>query len=249
MHSSNISFLNFSDNNSLVISGSVNDNYVNLWHLKSKTTDPLIKLLTNSVVCKASLYFMEKGVYHCFCYNKKFIFGYKLILSEINPDMPQNPELEIGFQDTSSSSRENSTSLLSLEKNTNDSIFFIYGNPYLLKSKVIKYAKNPREFKEKSIQIQKLNKNNLEKSNTNLHEQNQKVLNEIEMNENLEDTTEINSEFKTILTKIKDGNKNNEVSTKINDSKISLLNVLRNSVINNDNKAFDWALNQKVILL
>ena len=66
------------------------------------------------------------------------------------------------------------------------------------------------------------------------------------MNENMEETVEVNSEFKTILQKIKESKREKEASNKINDSKISLLNVLRNSVINNDNKAFDWALNQKV---
>jgi len=198
------------------------------------STEPLIKLLTNSVVCRANLYFIEKGVYHCFCYNKKFIFGYKLVLSEINTSIPQNPELEIGFADNN---------LLAFEKNSSESIIFVYGNPFLLKSKIIKYAKSPKEFKESHIQIQKIS---TKTNNTQLkNEQNQKVLGEIEMNEN-EEEAEINSEFKTILDKIKDGNREREALNKVNESKISLLNVLRNAVINNDNKAFDWALNQKV---
>jgi len=184
---------------------------------------------------------MEKGVYHCFCYNKKLIFGYKLIISELNPDMPQNPQLEISFAENN---------LLALEKNSSDSIFFVYGTPFLLKSKVVRYAKSNREFKESSIQIQKISKSNqLQEKNKESQEQNQKVLGDIEMDDNKEYDVEINSEFKTILQKIKESKKEIESNNKISDSKISLLNVLRNAVINNDNKAFDWALNQKVIKL
>jgi hypothetical protein len=174
---------------------------------------------------------MEKGVYHCFCYNKKFIFGYKLILSELSLDKPQVPELEISFAENN---------LLALEKNSTESLFFVYGNPFLLKSKVVKYAKNTREFKETSIQIQKINKINQEnlKMKGERGHKDEKVLGEIDMNENIEETVEVNSEFKTILQKIKESKKENEATNKMNDSKISLLNVLRNAVINNDNKAF-----------
>jgi len=184
---------------------------------------------------------MEKGVYHCFCYNKKLICGYKLIISELNPDMPRNPQLEISFAENN---------LLALEKNSSDSIFFVYGTPFLLKSKVVRYAKSNREFKESSIQIQKISKSNqLQEKNKESQEHLQKVLGDIEMDDNKKYDAEINSEFKTILQKIKESKKETESNNKISDSKISLLNVLRNAVINNDNKAFDWALNQKVIKL
>jgi hypothetical protein len=138
--------------------------------------------------------------------------------------------------------------LLNVEVTSTHSLSILFGNSVHLYNKIIKYSKDSKNIKENLIKISsKINEADSKQLN-HLNKNNHDVLNEIQMNENnlvnSKATIEVkDNEFRNILmsTEIPNTDEVNKVST----NKITLVNVIRNSLINNDIKNFEWALSQK----
>jgi hypothetical protein len=100
-------------------------------------------------------------------------------------------------------------------------LVILYGSVYNLHSKFIKYAKNAREFKQiKSDLLATKGEEVVASSGVNQA----RVVNEIKpyVEDNILQATNLTG-----------------------DNKVSLINVLRNSIINNDIQSLEWAINQQ----
>lgn len=256
-HSSDISFLTFSSDGKFVISMTDKDYFINLWYKKNKN-EPLITLQKNSLTVLSEMKLMEKGVYHLFSYHKTNLYGYKIVLDEIDPSVPVKPSFEIEFPEKNLVKCQIANSEVD-NKKFGQNLFVIYGkafNASNLHTRLIKYSKNARNFKEfanfritsKDQETQKNTKKgvNVSKSVT--------ILNEIQMSGNCENetptsTTDNENENIKIISPIEKKStpkkSEEEKSISLTDEKISLLNIIKNSIINNDNSTFQWALDQK----
>ncbi len=77
--------------------------------------------------------------------------------------------------------------LMNNETNKIQSLFILYGTPFKVMTKTIKYAKNYVEFKESNIVINStLNQENIQtkQSKGDINNKNAKILNEVEMSNN-----------------------------------------------------------------
>lgn len=234
-HSSEINFLKFSSDGKFIISMTNKDYFINIWY-KKNINEPLITLQRNTHTTFAEMKFIDKGIYHFFTYNKATLFGYKLILDEIDPTVPVKSSFEIEFLEKN---------LINMEIPSNQdikkpmNIFILYGkafNAANLSTKVVSYSKNARAFKE-SLKISQKDQEKLVLT-TGVNTTGVKIINEIEMGNSAIITDEFNLKVtKEIVPNVEEVALENE--------KISLLNIIRNSIVNNDNSTLQWALDQK----
>ena len=245
VHSSEINSLNFSSDGKFVISMTSKDYFIYLWY--KKNAEPLITLQKNSLTVSSEMKFIEKGVYHLFSYNKSTLYGYKLILEEIDPSVPVKSAFEVEFPE-----KNLIKSQMTFDKADNSkhpqSLFLIFGkafNAHSLNTRVIKYSKSGRVFKEGGDSVlhitSKSNEEGQVKKGVNVNTV--KIINEIQMGENYSPE---NGQSYVSTDAVNDAKKN-LLSNEINlvDEKISLLNIIGNSIINNDSATFQWALDQK----
>jgi hypothetical protein len=237
-HSSKIKNLHFSDDGQLIISSTNKDYYVSIWHKKTKDI-PLFILQTSFIPIGIRLYHLDKGIYHGFVYNRSKLQGYKLIIEELNPNQPIKSNFEVEFTDKNLLN----ISLINNGLNLPLSINTLLGNPYNLITKSIKYANNYKNFKNINSKISISNDNYSDNIKNNKLNKGT-VLNDIEMNNEYNKIDLDNNELVKVF-------RNNKENGKINlkgEDKISLINIINNSIINNDLKNFEWVLNQKVKL-
>jgi hypothetical protein len=260
-HSSDISFLSFSSDGKFVISMTNKDYFINLWYKKNKN-EPLMTLQKNSLTVLSEMKLMEKGVYHLFSYNKSIIYGYKLILDEIDPTVPVKPNFEIEFPEKNLIKCQISNNEVDNKKFAQN-LFVIYGkafNASSLHTRLIKYSKNARNFKEfENYKITSKDHENDRTVKKGVNVSNSvTILNEIQMSGNFENqtptsTTDNENENVKITPAIENKKtpkkSEEEKNISLTDEKISLLNIIKNSIINNDNNTFQWALDQKDINL
>ena len=242
MHSSFISNINFSTDGKYVISITNKDYYLYIWSKNSKKNEdsntiiPYVTLPKTSLTSNAVMIHMENGLYHIFTHNEKLVLGYLLDTNHVDLS---NPIVKLNFSEDDLISIK---ILKDSEKSKGaQTIFYIHGktfNSTYIKSGKIKYSKNIKELKQLDITIEPITKNNKSTKNNVIVPSTFKILNEIEMADNSlivdfeKDVTSVTS-LKTVeLEKIEDG-------------KFSLLNILKNSIINSDFNTFSWALEQK----
>lgn len=241
-HSSKIKNLHFSDDGQFIVSSTNKDYSVFVWNKKAKDT-PLFILQTTFIPTLIKINQIEKGIYHSFVCNKSKLQGFKLIVDELTPNHPVNFNFEIEFVEKN---------LLNIDfinngSNSAFSLVALIGNPYNLVTKQIKYANNSKNFKNINSKISINNSNNEDDSKDKIKSKAGNathVLNDIEMNT---EYTKTDLENNDLAKSFRNLNNDGKVSLKGGD-KISLVNIINNSIINNDNKNFEWALNQKVTL-
>jgi hypothetical protein len=278
MHSQEITNLKFSSDSRFILSSTKRDYIVSVWHLKNKET-PLFTFQNQIFPLENYMLKINKGTYHAISLNRDMINIFKINLKEIDPNepikplfvakFPQKNLLKINIEDILYGKNKDFIDYNILEniKNSDKIIQAIYGNLIKCEIKSINYSSkgNKDDIQEKEISI-KLKEDNINQENKNknknviVNSNNLKILNEIEMN-NLEEykekeikdndnknENEINKKLGILVENYNNNdNANNNLTNK--DTKISLLNIIRNSLINNDFNQFEWALDQKVILL
>lgn len=275
MHSQEISNLKFSSDSRFILSCTKRDYIISVWHLKNKET-PLFTFQNEAFPLESYMLKVNKGIYHSIAINREILSIFKINLKEIDPNepirplfvakFPQKNLLKINFEEMNFfSTKKNTKDYIDYNsfeniKNSDKFVQAIFGN--LLKSEIksINYSQknNKDDIKQKEIFV-KLKEENINQENKNskknviINSNNLKILNEIEMKNSEENNLENNNEKKTNILVNSNENNNanldeNENNLTENDTKISLLNIIRNSLINNDFNQFEWALDQKVFL-
>jgi hypothetical protein len=149
------------------------------------------------------------------------------------------PSSEITLQDSNLMNLK----LVNNETNKIQSLFILFGTPFKLQTKTLKYAKNYLDFKESNIVINSINNQENNQNNQGKHEidsKNVKILNEVEMTNEKAVSNIKESEYKKLYDLI-----STEKIKEDKSNKISLINVIKTSLINNDSANLDWALDQK----
>lgn len=248
LHTSALKFLNFSSDGKYIISAGTADYFLSLWGVyNNKETkslnSPLATLeLDNSVNSfnKIKLLNKDKDIYHALVMNKENICIYPINVNSIN-SAPIKPSVIIDFSEKNLLEIDCGT-----DTNTNreQNIFAVYGNEVHIDNRSIKYAKNANSFNTDKITINKNTKKGSDSDKKANDINTHTVLNEIDMN----NAHELNS-VQTNNKIIHDSNEaaSSSVILTTTENKISLVNIIRNSIINNDSNSFDWALDQKDI--
>ncbi len=270
MHSSLIGYLSFSSDSKFVVTTTEKDYFVYLWDWKSthmNKTVPTFLLQVNSFINRVILRNVENssGIYHAFSFNQQYIYGHLINLNTVSNEKDNSSPLIRSFQlhaidknlinvDFDPSSSEDFVS----DRNAPLNLLVVYGNTFVTSNiliKKIKYANNFKNFvpliNEDGITLNSSNRN-VDKNNSTLEQSkivinsNFSVLNDIEMNEqkggNSSDDKMMEAE--TIDNEYENNLNNHEIS-KSQDEKISLINLIKNSMINNDISTLEWTLDQK----
>jgi hypothetical protein len=248
---SEINYLHYSSDGKFIVTSSAGDYFIHLWH-KINFNEPLITLQLNSLTNITKMKFIEKGVYHLFSYSNSAIYGFNLILNEIDPLVPVKCNIEINFPNKNL----HQTEMINTENlNSPHSIFILYGrtfNSSNIFTKIVNYSKNSKIFKEiDCLSIVSETNGSAAKSSkagVNINPSKVNILNELQMNQEIDNDVnstdiESNPNSNAYAVSIKKTMPNEEI--KIENEKISLINMIRNSIINNDNSSFEWALDQK----
>ena len=265
MHSQEITSLKFSSDSRFILSSTVRDYIVSVWHLKNKET-PLFTFQNQIFPLENFMIKINKGTYHAVSLNREMISIYRINLKEIDPNEPLRPLfiakfpqknlLKINYEDLIFAGKNKDIidyNTLENLKNSDKVIQAIYGNLIKCEIKSINYSPkgDKDDVKEMEISI-KLKEDNINQENKSknknviVNPNNLKILNEVEMSkleaiDSQGKEKEDNKKFEILVEKEEE---NKELTNK--DTKISLLNIIRNSLINNDFNQFEWALDQKV---
>jgi len=276
MHSQEIINLKFSSDGKFILSSTLRDYIISVWHLKNKDT-PLFTFQNSFLPLDNFMIKINKGIYHAISVSRENISVFKIDLKEIDPneplkaaflaEFPQKNLVGISYHDIISKEKKDFIDYNDLENKNNDKIISaFYGNLLKLERKNICYSEksNKEDVKRAEIKIlideKALNNENRNKSNKNDNIKNVvvnsnkfKILNEIDMSKNEIVNEAENRNLKKsqnqgllIIDNKNSKNQNNELAN--SDTKISLINIIRNSLINNDINQFEWALDQKVKL-
>lgn len=239
---------------------------------KSESKSPVISLQVNSLISRTIIRKIPnaEGIYHAFSYNMENAYGHLINFdkSSLNSNSNQNAPIIRSFQIHSAEKNlinvefVNSNEDLITDSNTPMNISVIYGNTFIPTNiiiKEIKYAHNFRSFVEEEINLApvKTEIKARSESSRNLKpdqgkvilNKNFSVLNEIEMNENNNSAENVLGSNINREEVSEERNVNtfsgNSLSTL--DEKISLINIIKNSIINNDISTLEWTLEQKDI--
>lgn len=262
-HSSQISQVTFSNDSKFVLSSTEKDYFVYLWDWKSNTNKaPTVSLQLNSLTNKTIIRKVENSadIYHAFSFNNEYVYGHLINLEDINKNKSSNAPLLRNFQ-----LHAPEKNLINLEfdlaedefisdRNTSLNLIAVYGNTFVTSNvavRKIKYANNFKNFVSNEVILPavrseaNLVNSKLEKGKVIVNK-NFAVLNEIEMNENNRNEGTHHSEVED-LTHTNDNEYQLENITSFStlDEKISLINLIKNSIINNDISTLEWTLDQK----
>jgi hypothetical protein len=279
MHSQEITSLKFSSDAKFILSSTMRDYVISVWHLKNKDV-PLFTFQNTNVPLENYMLKINKGIYHGISVSRENISVYKIDLKDVDPNEPLKPLFSAAFAQSNligvycgDIAAKEKISILEQndhsDSNKNDKIFSVFfGNHFKIERKNVCYSeKNNKEevkreeikiaFDEKTANKDKNFANNGKTNSKNVvvNSKKLKILNEIEMwkNEIIVDTenanfSKIENKQGLILVEYSKSD-NTEAELTISDTKISLLNIIRNSLINNDINQFEWALDQKVFLI
>lgn len=264
MHSQEIFNLKFSSDSKFILSSTFRDYIISVWHLKNKDS-PLFTLQNSFFPIDNYLLRINKGVYHAISISREIISIYKIDLKNIDPNEPVKPKFCANFpqknllgifcDDIAEKEKKDVLDYSNGENKSFDKIISaFYGNTFNIQSKNINYLdkKNQDNIKEAEIsvtfkennlysdQMDNIKNGNLKNvivNNTKL-----KVLNEVEMATQDKNNSNDNQKYINTNSTAERGN----IQLTASDTKISLLNIIRNSLINNDVNQFEWALDQKV---
>jgi len=270
MHSTLISYLSFSSDSKFVVTTTEKDYFVYLWDWKSthmNKTVSTFSLQVNSFINRVILRKVDNssGIYHAFSFNKEYIYGHLINLNTNSNEKVNSGPLIRSFElhaidknlinvEFDSSSSQDFIS----DRNAPLNLLVISGNTFVTSNifiKKIKYANNFKNFvpliNEDGITLHTSNRS-VDKNNSTLEHgkivinSNFSVLNDIEMNEQNGDNSSDDKmmEAETIDYEYENNLNNHEVS-KSQDEKISLINLIKNSMINNDISTLEWTLDQK----
>jgi len=301
MHSQEITSLKFSSDTKFILSSTLSDYVVSVWHLKNKDV-PLFTFHNSFFSLENFMLKINKGIYHGISVSRENISVYKIDLKDIDPNEPLKPLFsaafmqsnliavycgEIAAKDKKDVLDYNITSIDGKKNNnSNDDkiISVFYGNQFRVERKNVCYSEkaNKEEVRVDEITISfddekpysQNNDRNLSNSNNDkaangknvvVNSNKFKILNEIEMSKNEINVESAADNYNSVggLDKKKNSqglilidssnSKSNNGAETVEltkaDTKISLLNIIRNSLINNDINQFEWALDQKAIKL
>jgi len=270
MHSQEISNLKFSSDGKFILSSTLRDFIIYVWHLKNKDT-PLFSFQNDFFPIDNYLLKIDKGIYHGVSISRENISIFKVDLKDIDPNeplkslfnakFPQTNLIGVYVDDIIKKEKKDFIDFNELEyKNSEKIISAFYGNYIKIERKNFNYCEkaNKDNIKKEDIEIildEKQNNKNSTSKNSNVksvvvNSNKFKILNEIEMSKNEiinKYENEESKEFKQTNNQsliLVNPDETNELT--ISDTKISLLNIIRNSLINNDINQFEWALDQKV---
>jgi hypothetical protein len=250
-YSHGIHILKFSDDGKFILSNSSEDNFIHIFPIVIKNgliekSSQTIPLSINFSATETHLIQVDKDILHAFAWNRENLHILYIELNSWKEGGIIKPKAEITFES------KDLISMTPVLNNTYQSLFIVYGHllsQNSLITKTIKYSKNSKNIKElvmkinsKTEQPQTSHKDPLPKTDKYT------VLNEIQINDNQLSTDNTNSieenEFRKILHSKQP---KHELMQKLTSSKekISLFNIIKNSVINNDHQTFEWALDQK----
>ena len=275
MHSLEINKLKFSSDSKFFLTSTIRDYNISVWHLKNKEF-PLFTFQNSFFPLDNYMLKVSKGMYHAISISRENISVYKIDLREMNPNEPLQPSFSATFPQNNlvgifSHEDEKNYKKSDFEQdekteNSEKIISAFYGNLLRIEKKNISYSDklNKLDVKQGKITILLNNltdRNNPKNSKAKVIVNNNrlKILNEIEMSKNELDNLNLDKENKVDYSKknnlifANEENINNKTSENnqgheliSTDNKISLLNVIKNSLINNDINQFEWALDQKV---
>lgn len=273
MHSQEITSLSFSSDSKFILSSTMQDYVISVWHLKNKDV-PLFTIQNTNVPIDNYMLKINKGIYHAISVSRQNVSVYKIDLKDVDPNEPLKALFSANFSQSNliglycgDIATPEKKDILEYDddndRKKNEKIFSVfYGNQFKIERKNICYSEKSdnEEVKKEEIKIifdekaankdKHFNSNNAKSNTKNVVVKSNKfkILNEIEMSKNEINDDNYNNKNNQQGLILVENNKNNNTDTELttSDTKISLLNIIRNSLINNDINQFEWALDQKV---